>query len=152
MEFRRFLLAAVPSLVSVLGCSVAVSFSVTLSIVGSILCVVAAIGLTTLGVSRMKVRTKRKGVSFPVIVNGVTYKVKIFVIIKGTAVIREHFTTPDYWLSVVRISLDPPATDSLVRMAVIDSVRAATSGYNSSMMLKFTNLSTEVDSVTPVKA
>lgn len=152
MEMRRFLFAAIPSLGFVLGCFAAVSFSFVLSILGSILCVVSAIGIAHLGMSRMKVRTKRKVVPFQITVNGKTYTVELSVIIKGTSPTRERFTTPDYWLSVIRLPSGQYESVEQVKLAIADYVSVATKAYNISVLHKYADLSTYVMSVKPKRA
>ena len=149
---RRFLFAAIPSLGFVLGCTAALSFSFVVSILGSILCVVAALGLTHLGINWMKVRTKRKVFCFPITVQSKTYTVELSVIIKGTAPTRERFTTPDYWLSVIRLPLGQYESVEQVQIAIADYVSVATKTYNISVLHKDADLSTYIMSVKPERA
>ena len=149
MEMRRFIIAAVPSLGFVLGYFAAVSFSATLSMVGSILCIASVIGLATLGMSRMKVRTKRQVVPFQITVDSKTYAVELSVIIKGTTLTRERFTTSDYWLSVIRLPSGQYESVEQVKLAIADHVSVATKAYNISVLHKYADLSTYVMSVKP---
>lgn len=100
----------------------------------------------------MKVRTKRKVVSFLVIANSKTYTVKLFVKIKGTASTRELFTTPDYWISVIRLWSGLYESVDQVKLVIVDQVNVATKTYNISVLHRYADLWTEVISVTPEKA
>lgn len=132
MEMRRFIIAAVPSLGFVFGSWAlsALNLSDTTSLIGAIVCIALAIGVVTVGVKRIKVKTKRKTVSFPLVVNGKTYQVEFFVLIKGHEETRQHLTTPDYWSSVIRIGAHQAESTETVKSAVLDCIKSAVRVYN----------------------
>lgn len=139
MEVRLFLITAV-------------SIPVILSVIGSILCIACAIGIVCAVAARKKIQTKRSILKLNLTVRNTVYKIELFVIIRGNADIRERFTTPFYWSSVIRISENTDDSVVAVTKAVEDYVKAAVNIYNISVSTGGANKLEVQVTVTPVRA